>query len=262
MKPEIRNQTVTRYITPLREGGSLPALVEADDGFKYVLKFKGGGHGTKTLIAELIGGEIARAIGLRVPELVFLDVSEDFGRTEPDFEVQNLLKSSCGINIGLHFLSGALALDAYSNPVDSHLASKVVWLDSYLTNVDRTPRNTNMLVWLGQPWLIDHGASLYFQHSWLDPVKAAKSPFNYIKDHVLIRKASEIKDVDIEIKSQLTESQIDAIVDIVPDEWLEWDGNTLNVEETKEVYRLFLKERLYNSQIFVDHAIETRKSLI
>lgn len=262
MKHEIRNQTVTRYITPLREGGSLPALVEADDGFKYVLKFKGGGHGPKTLIAELIGGEIARAIGLKVPELVFLGVNEDFGRTEPDFEVQNLLKSSQGINLGLHFLSGALALDAYSNPVDSRIASKVVWLDSFLTNVDRTPRNTNMLVWHGEPWLIDHGASLYFQHSWLDPVKAAVSPFGYIKDHVLMRKASKLMEADNEIKTLLSDSMIDSIVDLVPDQWLEWEGNTMSVDDKKNVYRIFLKERLHNSQIFVNHAIESRKSLI
>lgn len=262
MEHEIRNQTVTRYVTPLREGGSLPALVEADDGFKYVLKFKGGGHGPKTLIAELIGGEIARAIGLKVPELVFLDVNEDFGRTEPDFEVQSLLKSSRGINIGLHFLSGALALDAYSNPVDPRTASKIVWLDSFLTNVDRTPRNTNMLVWHGEPWLIDHGASLYFQHSWLDPIKAALTQFDYIKDHVLIRKASTLNEADNEIKTQLSDSLIDSIVDLVPDQWLVWEGNTMNVDDIKNVYKVFLKERLHNSQIFVNHAIESRKSII
>lgn len=262
MERELRNQTVTRYLTPLREGGSLPALVEADDGFKYVLKFKGGGHGPKSLIAELIGGEIARTIGLKVPELVFLDVSEEFGRTEPDVEVQDLLKASRGLNLGLHFLSGALSLDAYSNPVDSLTASKIVWLDSFITNVDRTQRNTNMLVWHGEPWLIDHGASLYFQHSWLDPILAAKSPFNYIKDHVLIRKASMIEKAEEEIKNLLSDNEIDSIVDLLPDQWLEWEGNQLKVEEIKNVYRVFLKERLSNSQIFVNHVIETRKSII
>lgn len=262
MEREIRNQTVTRYITPLREGGSLPALVEADDGFKYVLKFKGGGHGSKSLIAEFIGGEIARTVGLKVPELVFLEVGEEFGRTEPDIEVQELLRSSHGLNLGLHFLSGALAFDAYSNPVDSFTASKIVWLDSFLTNVDRTQRNTNMLVWHNEAWLIDHGASLYFQHSWLDPVKSAESPFPYIKDHVLIRKASMIREADEEIKSYLTEKDIDSIVSLLPGQWLCWEGNSLDTEDIRNVYRVFLKERLNNSKIFVDHAIESRKFLI
>lgn len=262
MEREIRNQYVTRYITPLREGGSLPALVEADDGFKYVLKFKGGGHGSKSLIAEFIGGEVARTVGLKVPELVFLDVGEEFGRTEPDVEVQDLLKSSRGLNLGLHFLSGALALDAYSNPVDPLTASKIVWLDSFLTNVDRTQRNTNMLVWHGEPWLIDHGASLYFQYSWLDPVKSARSPFPYIKDHVLIRRASMIREANEEIKSRLSENDIDSIIDLLPDQWLYWEGNTIDTEEIRSVYRVFLKERLKNSQIFVDHAQESRIFLI
>lgn len=262
MEREIRNQTVTRYITPLREGGSLPALIEADDGFKYVLKFKGGGHGSKSLIAELIGGEVARTIGLKVPELVFLEVGEEFGRTEPDVEVQDLLKASRGLNLGLHFLNGALSLDAYSSPVDSFTASKIVWLDSFLTNVDRTQRNTNMLVWHGEPWLIDHGASLYFQHSWLDPVEAAMSQFNYIRDHVFIRRASMIKDAEEEIKTLLSDKEIDSIVDLLPDQWLVWEENSQNVEDIRNVYRVFLKERLHNSQIFVNHAIESRKSLI
>lgn len=154
----LRRQNVTRYITPLREGGSLPALAEADDGFKYVVKFRGAGHGTKALVAELIGGEIARRLGLRVPELVFLDIDERFGITEPDEEVQDLLKASRGLNLGLHFLSGALTLDPYVNPVDPMTASLIVWLDAFLTNVDRTVKNTNMLVWHGtETWLIDHG---------------------------------------------------------------------------------------------------------
>lgn len=262
MELELRHQTVLRYITPLREGGSLPALVEADDGFKYVLKFKGGGHGTKSLVAELIGGEIARVIGLKVPELVFLEVGEEFGRTEPDAEVQDLLKSSRGLNLGLHFLSGSMTLDGFSNPVDSITASKIVWLDAFLTNVDRTYLNTNMLVWHNEPWLIDHGASLYFQHSWLDTSSAAATKFAYIKDHVLLRRASDIAEADREIKSVLTDDAIDAIVALLPDEWLQGDGFPLDKQETRNVYRTFLTERLHNSQIFVNHAIETRNALI
>lgn len=143
---ELRHQQVTRFIMPLREGGSLPALAEADDGFKYVVKLRGAGHGAKALIAELIGGEIARAAGLRMPELVFLDIDEDFGRTEPDEEIQDLLKASRWLNLGMHFLSGAVTLDPYINRIDALEASKIVWLDSFITNVDRTVRNTNMLL--------------------------------------------------------------------------------------------------------------------
>lgn len=254
---EIREEEVTRFMLPLREGGSLPALVEAADGFKYVLKFRGAGHGGKALIAELIGGEIARALGMRVPELVLLDVGEDFGRTEPDEEVQDLLKASRGVNLGLHFLSGALTIDPYANPIDALTASQIVWLDSYLTNVDRTTQNTNMLLWHGEVWLIDHGASLYFHHSWSDPHKAALTPFPYIKSHALLRKASMLEKVDADFSQRLTPEKIAEIVAIIPDSWIEGDA-----EEARKVYRDFLTERLSNHKIFVDHAIEARKALI
>ena len=164
--PQIRTVDVTRYITPLREGGSLPAIVEADDGFMYVLKFRGAGQGVKALVAELIGGEIARALGFRVPEIVFATVDPAFGRTEPDEEIQDLLKFSEGLNLGLHYLSGAISFDPVVNILDTLTASKILWLDCLLTNVDRTARNTNMLMWNKELWLIDHGASLYFHHSW------------------------------------------------------------------------------------------------
>lgn len=159
---QLRRQRVTRYIAPLREGGSLPGLAEADDGFKYVVKFKGAGHGYKALIAELIGGEIARRLGFNVPELVLLDLDEDFGRTEGDEEIQDLLRASEGLNLGLHFLSGAVTIDPYVNDIDPSLAAKIVWLDAFLTNVDRTVKNTNMLLWNKELWLIDQGAALYF----------------------------------------------------------------------------------------------------
>lgn len=142
---ETRRETVSRYITPLREGGSLPALAEANDGFKYVVKFRGAGHGPKALIAEFIGGEVARALGFRVPEIVLLDIDEDFGRTEGDEEIQDLLKASLGLNLGLHFLDGAMTMDPYVNAVSPDTAADIVWLDAFLTNVDRTVRNTNIL---------------------------------------------------------------------------------------------------------------------
>src|SRR5690606_4867948 len=163
---QLRTVQVTRYVTPLREGGSLPAIAEADDDFMYVLKFRGAGQGVKALIAELVGGEVARAVGLKVPELVFASLDEAFGRTEPDEEIQDLLRASEGLNLGLHYLSGAITFDALVTTVDTTLASQIVWLDCLLTNVDRTARNTNMLIWHKELWLIDHGASLYFHHSW------------------------------------------------------------------------------------------------
>ena len=155
----------------------MPALAEAEDEFKYVVKFRGAGHGTKALIAELIGGEIARVLGLRVPELVFLQLDEAFGQAEGDEEIQDLLKASRGLNLGLHFLSGALAFDPTVNVIDAELASKIVWLDALLTNTDRTVRNTNLLMWHKELWLIDHGSSLYFHYSWMNWQKHALSPF-------------------------------------------------------------------------------------
>ncbi|HET7360487.1 MAG TPA: HipA family kinase, partial [Salinimicrobium sp.] len=194
--PDLRTVTVTRYIAPLREGGSLPALAEADDDFKYVLKFKGAGHGVKALIAEMLGSEIARVLGLRVPELVFANLDEAFGRTEADEEIQDLLKASQGLNLGLHFLSGAITFDPAVTKVDPEQASKIVWLDAFITNVDRTCKNTNMLMWHKELWLIDHGASFYFHHSWSNLEKHAKSPFSLIKDHVLLPEADRLEEMD------------------------------------------------------------------
>lgn len=258
----LRSQTVTRYIMPLREGGSLPALAEADDDFKYVVKFRGAGHGPKALVAELIGGEIARAAGMRVPELVFLSVSEDFGRTEGDEEIQDLLKASLGLNLGLHFLSGAMTFDPVVNDVDEATASRIVWLDAYLTNVDRTVRNTNMLVWNRELWLIDHGATLYFHHSWRDLDKAPLTPFAYIRDHALLRRASRLEEADAEMRRLLTDEVIDRIVDAVPAEWLVYDEAGRNAGEAREVYRSFLKTRRDNSHIFLKQAVDARKTLI
>lgn len=202
---EIRTTDAVRYVLPLREGGSLPALVDADDGFKYVLKFRGGGHGAKALIAEFIGGEIARAAGMRVPELVFVNLDESFGRTEGDEEIQDLLQASRGLNLGLHFLSGALIWDVVVNTADPMEASRIVWLDAFISNVDRTWRNTNMLLWHGRElWLIDHGASLYFHHNWIGWEKAALSPFPYIKDHALLRDASMLAEADVEMSKRIT----------------------------------------------------------
>ncbi len=215
---ELRQQSLTRYITPLREGGSLPALAEADDGFEYVVKFRGAGHGKKALISELIGGEIARALGFRVPELVFLDLDENFGRTEGDEEVQDLLKASTGLNLGLHYLSGAFTVDPYVNEIDDDTASRIVWLDAFITNVDRTVRNTNMLRWNRELWLIDHGAALYFHHAWGDVAQAALTPFAYIRDHALLPRASMIAEADKALRQRITPRTLQKIVGLIPDE--------------------------------------------
>ncbi len=260
-KLELRREAVTRYITPLREGGSLPALVEGADGFRYVLKFRGGGHGSKALISELVGGEVARRAGLRVPELVFLDLDEDFGRTEGDEEVQDLLQASRGLNLGLHFLNGAFAWDVAVNKPDPLEASKIVWVDAFLTNVDRTFRNTNMLLWNRELWLIDHGSSLYFHHNWNGWEQAALSPFAYIKDHALLPHATRLEEVDAEMRRRITPGFIDELVALIPAEWLSQSSATIPVEEQRAVYAAFLKKRLENSKIFVDHAINARKSL-
>jgi len=260
--PELRTVTVTRYITPLREGGSLPALAEADDDFKYVLKFKGAGHGVKALIAELLGCEIARALGFKVPELVYANLDEAFGRTEADEEIQDLLQSSQGLNLALHFLSGAFNFDPVVTQVDPLLASKIVWLDSFITNVDRTFRNTNMLMWHKELWLIDHGASFYFHHSWTNMEKQAKTPFALIKDHVLLPQASKLEEADLFSKQLLSEEKIRQIIDLIPEEWLNWEGYDENMQEIKETYTQFLLVRLENSETFLKEAQNARKALI
>ena len=255
---DLRTVNVTRYITPLREGGSLPALAEADDDFKYVLKFKGAGHGVKALIAELIGGQIAKALKLQLPELVFANLDEAFGRSEGDEEIQDLLQGSQGLNLALHFLSGAITFDPVVTTVDDKLASQIVWLDAYITNVDRTFRNTNMLIWHKELWLIDHGACLYFHHSWNNWDQHAKSPFALIKDHVLLPQASLLKEVDAEFKALLTPKNLEDIVNTIPEEWLQWEDTDETPEALRNVYLQFLQTRLTNSEIFVNQANNAR----
>jgi hypothetical protein len=255
---DLRTVNVTRYITPLREGGSLPALAEADDDFKYVLKFKGAGHGVKALIAELVGGQIAKALKLQLPELVFANLDEAFGRTEADEEIQDLLQGSQGLNLALHFLSGAITFDPVVTTVDAKQASQIVWLDAYITNVDRTFKNTNMLIWHKELWLIDHGACLYFHHSWNNWEQHAKSPFALIKDHVLLPQASLLKEVDAEFKAILTSEILEEIVNTIPLDWLQWEDTDETPEGLRNVYFQFLKTRLANSEIFVNQAQNAR----
>ena len=260
-KAEIRTVSVTRYVTPLREGGSLPAIVEADDEFLYVLKFKGAGQGKKALIAELIGGEVARLLGFRVPEIVFADLDVAFGRIEGDEEIQDLLKASVGINLGLHYLSGSITYDPVATKLSPLLASQIVWLDSLLMNVDRTARNTNMLWWHKELWLIDHGASLYFHHSW-DNWDKPKKPFQLISKHVLLPIASELDAVDKQFTPVLTEQAFKAIVALIPDDWLVEDSPFDNPEQHRVAYTHFLVTRVAESSFFVNEAQHARETAI
>lgn len=259
---EIRTVQVIRYVTPLREGGSLPAIAEADDGFLYVIKFRGAGQGPRALIADLLGAELARAAGMKVPELVFAELDEAFGRTEPDEEIQDLLRASQGLNLGVHFLSGAISYDPAVSKVDSLLASKIVWLDAFITNVDRTARNTNMLTWRKELWLIDHGAALFFHHTWDNWEEQSVKPFVQVKDHVLLPQAAELDKADAWMTEKITPEVISRIVAMVPDSWLMNEDETVTAEDKRKVYRNFLINRLNQSAVFVNEARHARESLI
>lgn len=256
----LRTVNVTRYITPLREGGSMPAIVEADDGFLYALKFSGAGQGTKALIAEIIGGEIARLLGLKVPELVFAYLDEAFGRTEPDEEIQDLLKASVGRNLALHYLSGSITFDPVLGNIDELTASKIVWLDCLIMNMDRTARNTNMLMWNKELWLIDHGASMYFHHTWQNPQEQALKPFTLVKDHVLLPVANKLEEADRFCRGILTAGQLRSVVSLIPDEWL--SGVFETPEAHRQAYVDFLVTRSINSHLFLTEAQHAKQARI
>lgn len=259
----LRTLHATRYVTPLREGGSLPAIVEADDDGLYVLKFRGAGQGTKALIAELVAGEIGRALGLPVPELVFMELDPLLGRSEPDFEIYALIKASGGLNLGMDYLPGALAFNAPdASSLDPLLASSIVWFDAYVTNVDRTRRNTNMLFWHRRLMLIDHGASLYFHHSTGDYLSRSRSPFPSIKDHVLLTVATELEQADALMKTRLTHDGIGQIIEMIPDSWLEGDPYFDDLNAHREAYRAYLIDRLASSHNFVEEALHARAQLV
>jgi hypothetical protein len=259
----LRTTAATRYVTPLREGGSLPAIVEADDDGLYVIKFRGAGQGPKALIAELVAGEIARALDLPVPEIVFIELDPILGRSEPDFEIQALIKASAGLNLALDYLPGALMFDA----IDAHqleplLASSIVWLDAYITNVDRTPRNTNMLLWHRRLMLIDHGASLYFHHVNAHYQERSRTPFPSIKNHVLLPVASMLEEADRLLKQQLSPEVVHRIVGMIPDVWLEHNPLFPNQDAHRAAYLDYLQDRLAHSDIFVEEALRARDQFI
>ena len=261
--PQIRTIHVDRYVLPLREGGSMPGLIEADDGLKYVIKFRGAAQGPKVLIAELIGGEIARALGLNMPILVFAELDKSFGRTEPDQEIQNQLKASAGLNIGLRYLSGSSMFDPTVTPVDPELASLIVWLDCLIANPDRTASNPNMLIWNNKLWLIDHGAALFFHYTWdHPPAEQAQRPFARVKHHVLLPRASMLEATDIKCRAVLMEDVILDIVNMIPDDWLKDDSPFRSADEHKQAYKQYLLSRIEHSTKFVKEANHARKESI
>lgn len=255
----LRTVNATRYVTPLREGGSLPAIVEADDDGLYVLKFTGAGQGPKALIAELVAGEIGRALGLPVPEIVFVELDPVLGRTEPDPEIQDLIKASAGLNLALDYLPGSITFEPLIQQPDAALASAVVWFDAYTTNVDRTLRNTNILIWHRKLWLIDHGAALYFHHSWdANYLERSRRPFEKISEHVLLPFAASIAEADAELSARLTPEVIRGIVELIPDEWLGHEPRFAGASEHRNAYVEYLLRRLDAPRAFVEEASRAR----
>lgn len=254
----MRTVNATRYVTPLREGGSLPAIVEADDDGMYVLKFRGAGQGAKSLIAELVAGEIARALGLLVPEIVFVELDAELARTEPDPEIQDLIRASVGLNLALDYLPGSITFDPVAEHPEADLASSVVWLDAFVTNIDRTPRNPNLLMWHRRLWLIDHGVALYFHHTWNNYLDRSRDRFPGIKDHVLLRFASTLQEIDAKMAIQLTPEVITRIIHQIPDSWLVTGSPFSDSQQHRDAYIEYLLKRLEPPHDFLEEAIRAR----
>jgi hypothetical protein len=250
----LRTVTATRYVTPLREGGSLPAIVEADDDGLYVLKFRGAGQGPRALVAEVIAGEIARAAGLKVPEIVLVEVDADMARTEPDPEIQELIRASAGLNVGLDYLPGSVMFDPVVEAPGAALASSIVWFDAYVTNIDRTPKNVNLLTWHRALWLIDHGAALYFHHAEGDYAARTADRFAQVKHHVLLPFASQLARADDEMPRALDARCLRAIADLVPEPWLEGGLG-------REAYADYLTRRLAAPRGFAEEAQRAHDAL-
>ncbi len=259
----LRTVVVTRYVTPLREGGSVPAIVEADDEGMYVIKFRGAGQGPKALIAELVAGEIGRALGLPIPEIVLVELDSALARSEPHEEIQELIVSSAGLNVALGYIGGALAFEPLLPPPDAlALASAIVWFDAYTTNVDRTARNTNMLVRDQQLWLIDHGAALFVHHTWTNYIERSRSPFPQVKDHVLLRYADALPEADLVLTPLLTPELITSIIALIPDSWLDGEPSFAGRDEHRAAYVSYLLNRLAEPRAFVEEALDARAKLV
>lgn len=262
LPPPVRTIGVTRYVTPLREGGSLPAVVEGDDLGTYVLKFRGAGQGPKVLIAELVAGEIARVLGLPMPEVVFAELDPVLARSEPDPEIKDLIEASAGLNLALDFLPGAFAYDpAVDGPPSPELASDIVWFDAFVSNVDRTARNTNLLTWHRRLWLIDHGASLYFHFAGPDYAARAEGRFREIRSHVLLPYASDLRGADARLSARLSTGVIEGIVSLIPDTWLE-DASFQEPSQQRDAYMRYLADRLAAPHAFVEEALDARAALL
>jgi hypothetical protein len=259
----LRSAQATRYVTPLREGGSLPAIVEADDLGLYVLKFYGAGQGPLALAAEIIAGEIGRLLGLPVPELVLVHVDEALGRNERDEEVRDLLRASVGLNLGMDYLPGSMMFDpAAGDTADAEFASRLVWFDAFVTNVDRTARNPNLLCWHKKLYPIDHGAALYFHHNWQTIGAAAESPFSPIRDHVLLPWAAQIEAVQQAAQPLLTTAALDSVLALVPDAWLLPAPGAETPAAKRAGYLNYLRRRLESSSGFLEEALRARANLI
>jgi hypothetical protein len=259
----LRSVAATSYVTPLREGGSLPAIVEADDLGTYVVKFRGAGQGPRSLVAELIAGEAGRALGLLVPELVYVELDAALGRNEPDYEIRSLLRASVGLNLGLDYLPGSMAFEALAaRRVDAELASAIVWFDAYVMNVDRTARNTNMLTWHKRLYLIDHGAALYFHHAGGDFAAHVERPFAPIREHVLLPYASRLREADERLRPLLGDEVLARVAAAVPEDWLTGNGPAGSPEEQRAAYLAFLRARRDAAQVFVEEAEHARALLV
>jgi len=260
---DIRRVKATRYVTPLREGGSVPAIMEADDDGLYVVKFRGAAQGPRVLIAELLAGEIGRLLGLRVPDLVLVDLDPTLGRSEPDTEIQELIVGSGGLNLGLDYLPGSIGYDVASRfPVTAEEASAITWFDAFVTNVDRTARNPNMLIWHRQLWLIDHGASLYFHHSWDNYLERARSPFAPIAAHLLLPQASGLAEAKERFVPLLTSEALQRIVETIPDDWLEATGDFESPASHRAAYLEYLETRREAADIFTEEAERARERVV
>lgn len=262
----MRFVNVTRYVTPLREGGSVPAIVEADDDGMYVLKFRGAAQGAKALVAELVAGELARAVGLPVPEIVFATLDPDLARTEPDPELQDLIRNSGGLNVALDYLPGAATFDPLVYRPDAVLASKIVWFDAFVTNVDRTARNTNMLMWHRRLHLIDHGAALYVHHAWDDALERAADrsadPFALVREHVLLPRASELESAHEQLLAALTPRIVQSVAASIPDALLTSPAHRAAPESYRRAYVDYLLRRLEASRAFLEEAVRAHAALI
>jgi hypothetical protein len=258
----MRTVIATRYVTPLREGGSLPGLVEADDDGLYVVKFRGAGQGPRALVAEWLAGELARTIGLPVPDLVGVQVDPALGDAEPDEEIHDLVNASGGLNFGMDFLPGALTFNPAAatahETIEPDFAADLVWFDAFVTNPDRSPQNPNLLLWHGRPWLIDHGAALYVHHTWRDPDEHARRPFERIRDHVLLPYAGSIESADRRHAARIDEAGLTELVAAIPDAWLPDDRAIGGAAAQRRAYVRYLIRRLEDPRAFVEEAERAR----